>query len=86
MGLFDRFKGAKVADKNPIAIVERDASDLIVQGNALEDADRFSQALQRYDAAIALAPQLARAHLNRGNVLLASDDAAAPITAFETAL
>ncbi len=86
MGLFDRFKAVKVPVESPTAVLEANAPDLIAQGNALEDAGQFPQALQRYEAAIALAPQLARAHLNRGNVLLASGDTDAAVNAFETAL
>lgn len=86
MGLFDRFKTVKVSSANPTATVESSASDLIAQGNALEDAGHLPQALLRYEAAIALAPQMARAHLNRGNVLLASDDLPSAVSAFETAL
>lgn len=86
MGLFDRFKAVKVVDKNPTVTVEASVSDLIAQGNALEDAGQLPQALQLYEAAIAMAPQLARAHLNRGNVLLASGDAYAAVGAFESAL
>jgi predicted O-linked N-acetylglucosamine transferase (SPINDLY family) len=86
VGLFERFRTIKFAERNPSAVVEANASDLVAQGNALEDAGQLPQALQRYEEAITLAPQFARAHLNRGNALLASDEVAAAIEAFETAL
>ncbi len=86
MGLFDRFKRISPASASPRAALAHNASDLITEGNSLEDAGQFVQALRRYDAAIALAPQLARAHLNRGNVLLATDDVTGALDAFETAL
>nr|WP_295784196.1 tetratricopeptide repeat protein [Rhodoferax sp.] len=70
----------------PLEAVDVNASDLIAQGNALEDAGQLPQALQRYEAAIALEPRFARAHLNRGNALLASGDTDAAVDAFETAL
>ena len=56
------------------------ATQLIDEGNALEDAGTVDAALARYDAAIAQCPNLPRAHLNRGNALLALervDDATA---------
>jgi tetratricopeptide (TPR) repeat protein len=49
---------------------ERERLHLIDEGNALEQARQLEQAMQRYEAAIRLAPNLARAHLNRGNILL----------------
>ncbi|MDP3011048.1 MAG: tetratricopeptide repeat protein [Methylococcales bacterium] len=42
---------------------------LINQGNDLEDLGRFDDALARYDLALSLNPDYARAHSNRGNVL-----------------
>jgi protein O-GlcNAc transferase len=46
----------------------------------------LKQALKCYEAAIALAPGFARAHLNRGNALLELDDFVGAIGAFETVL
>ena len=62
------------------------AEHLIAEGNALEDAGRYSEALQRYDAALELAPKSPRAHLNRGNALLATNKVEGAIAAYEQAL
>ncbi|MCC6197772.1 MAG: tetratricopeptide repeat protein [Burkholderiales bacterium] len=63
-----------------------EALRLIEEGNAIEDAGRFAEALARYERAIAMAPQLARGHLNRGNVLLAMGDASGAVAAYSAAL
>ncbi len=52
-------------------LAQQKAASLIAEGNLLEDEGMHGKALQRYEAAIALAPDLPRAHLNRGNALLA---------------
>ncbi len=65
---------------------EQSAARLIEEGNALEDDARLQDAMQRYEEAIRLAPTLARAHLNRGNVLLAVGNTLGAIEAFTTAL
>jgi predicted O-linked N-acetylglucosamine transferase (SPINDLY family) len=59
---------------------------LIDEGNVIEDEGRLAEALQRYEAAICLAPTLARAHLNRGAILLAMGDTEGALGAFATAL
>lgn len=63
-----------------------EASRLIEEGNAIEDAGRLAEALDRYERAIAMAPELARGHLNRGNVLLAMGDASGAAAAYSVAL
>ena len=76
MGLFDRITGrSKPADPQA----------LIAEGNTAEDAGRPGDALKFYDQAIAIAPELARAHLNRGNALMAQQDFDRAIKAFEEA-
>ena len=65
---------------------EKDTPELITEGNALEDAGRIQDALERYDEAIRLTPAMARAHLNRGNALLALGDAKQAIEAYVSAL
>jgi len=64
---------------------DQDAQRLIDEGNALEDAGRIVEAKSRYEAAIRLAPGLARAHLNLGNALIAIGDAQGAAKAFSTA-
>lgn len=65
---------------------DAEASRLILDGNALEDAGDFAAASGCYDAAVALAPDNARTHLNRGNVLLATGDLAGAHAAYTSAL
>jgi 3-isopropylmalate/(R)-2-methylmalate dehydratase large subunit len=59
---------------------------LIDEGNVIEDNGRLAEALHRYEEAICLAPTLARAHLNRGNILLAIGNTEGALAAFATAL
>jgi protein O-GlcNAc transferase len=59
---------------------------LIDEGMGGERQGRTADALRHYDAAIRLAPQLVRAHLNRGNVLLQMGEAAPAAEAYATAL
>ena len=73
LGLVDRLTEAAT----------KTAERLIDEGNTMEDAGRHRDALQRYDAALALAPALARAHLNRGNVLLAMDDVKGAVASYK---
>jgi protein O-GlcNAc transferase len=86
VGLFDRF--IRRSDRAPAQspVTTSDPQQLIAAGNAAEDQGRPEEALKLYDQAIAGAPALARAHLNRGNALMALQDFAAAIRAFETAL
>ncbi len=62
-----------------------DPQALIAAGNAAEDDGRPGDALKLYDQAIAGAPEYPRAHLNRGNALMALQAFDAAIEAFETA-
>jgi predicted O-linked N-acetylglucosamine transferase (SPINDLY family) len=81
LGLFDRFtRRSGGAPANP-----SDPEALIAAGNAAEDEGRPADALKLYDQSIAGAPGLARAHLNRGNALMALKEFDAAIEAFETA-
>jgi tetratricopeptide (TPR) repeat protein len=80
MALFDRF----TRRSDPAAALP-DPQALIAAGNAAEDEGRPADALKLYDQAIAVAPEFARAHLNRGNALMALQDFDAAIKAFETA-
>lgn len=62
------------------------ASALVDQGNALTDAGISAQAEQCYLQALELAPNLARAHLNLGNLRLAMGDAQAALDGYGQAL
>jgi protein O-GlcNAc transferase len=90
MGLFDRLRstGQAVADSSASTAntSEQDASRLIEQGHALEAEGRLDEAMQCYLDAIRLAPNPARAHLNRGNILLLKGDLPAALDAFRTAI
>lgn len=86
LGFLSRFKATKLGTACLSTSAEADAVNLIAEGNALEDQSYLQQALDRYDAAISVAPELARSHLNRGNVLLALDDFAGAVAAFGAAL
>ena len=85
MGLLDRLRSTarRLAGRSPN---QAEASRLIDEGNALEDAGRIGEAMQRYDESIRLMPGLARAHLNRGNILLATGDARAALDAYLSAV
>ncbi len=87
MGLFDRFTSrfGRAPVETPTAATPPDPQALIAAGNAAEDEGRPADALKLYDQAIAVAPEFARAHLNRGNALMALQDFDAAIKAFETA-
>jgi hypothetical protein len=56
MGLLDRFRVFAGGVGNAPVSPEADAIRLIGKGNALEDDGRHREALQRYDAALRLAP------------------------------
>jgi protein O-GlcNAc transferase len=63
-----------------------DAQRLLEQGMAFEETRCFPDALDCYDAALRLVPDLGRAHFNRGNVLLELDDPLGAVDAYTTAL
>jgi tetratricopeptide (TPR) repeat protein len=90
MGIFDRFRstGQAVAnsDGNRKGTSEQDATRLIEEGHVLEAEGRLDEAMQRYLDAIHLAPNPARAHLNRGNILLLQGDLNGALDAFRTAI
>jgi protein O-GlcNAc transferase len=65
---------------------EVDALRLIEEGNAIEDEGRLEEAKLRYEAAIRVAPNLARAYLNRGNVLLATGNIQEALGSFAMAM
>jgi protein O-GlcNAc transferase len=88
MGIFDRLRSAAPppgGDARPDASGQ-DATRLIDEGHALEAQDRLDEAMQCYLAAIRIAPNPARGHLNRGNVLLLQRNLSGALDAFRTAL
>lgn len=85
MGIWDKVAGllGKTEAKSGL---EKQAEQLIDQGNGLEKQGQFEQAKQCYSAAIELMPSLARAHLNLGNVLLRTGQTDVAIQAFAAAI
>lgn len=86
MGLLDRIRSIASGTSEPLLATEADATRLIAEGNALEDRGSLADAMQRYDAAVRLAPGLTRAHLNRGNALLAMNEPEAAAGAYARAV
>jgi protein O-GlcNAc transferase len=89
MCIFDRFRSAEpaVADStNKVALPEQDAARLIDAGHDLEAQGKLDEAMQCYLDAIRIAPNPARAHLNRGNVLLLKGDLEGALDAFRVAI
>ena len=90
MGLFDRLRtaGQAIAESSDgkAGTSEQDASRLIDEGHVLEAEGRLDEAMQRYLDAVRLAPNPARAHLNRGNILLLKGDLQGALNAFSTAI
>lgn len=86
MGVFRRFFpfGFRAKEQPPDPLVQ--ASEFISKGNSLEDAGDPYGALELYNAALQLAPTMARGHLNRGNALFACGDLKNALAAFQKAL
>ncbi|EJL82731.1 putative O-linked N-acetylglucosamine transferase, SPINDLY family [Polaromonas sp. CF318] len=82
MGRFDQAMGAgQEAPGNGLS-----AAQLLEQGMALEQQGQLEEALRCYDTAISLMPELARAHFNRGTILLDRGDAQQALEAFTQAV
>jgi protein O-GlcNAc transferase len=90
MGIFDLFRPAKRGGAGSGEAAPPDdevrAARLVDEGNALADEGRVAEAMERYEAALALVPGLARAHLNIGNALLATGQAQGALEAYGAAL
>ena len=56
------------------------AVGLVARGNELESAGLLDEAQAHYESAVAVAPRMAKAHLNRGNVLLLKGDTTGRLT------
>lgn len=74
MKLFRTFRQAKGE--------EQEAQRLLEEGERHEQQGLMERALNQYEAAIRLMPRLARAHFNRGNILLDKGEAAAALASY----
>jgi predicted O-linked N-acetylglucosamine transferase (SPINDLY family) len=86
MGLIDRLRLRKNAVSSTTPSPLNRALSLIRQGNDEEDAGHLQEALRLYLAATEMAPDLPKAHLNLGNVLLAHSDPHKALAAYARAL
>jgi protein O-GlcNAc transferase len=87
MGFFSRFaKGQRPPAEDARPVDDAAATGLIARGNQLEDNGDLAGARSHYIQALALAPGLARPHLNLGNVLLAMGESAGALEAFRAAV
>jgi protein O-GlcNAc transferase len=93
MGLFNLFRSTKnkvpeeLASEAKIATPREEAQRLIDKGNAIEEqGGQLDEAMRCYDAAVGLAPDFARAHMNRGNILLARGASKEALSAYGRAL
>ncbi len=76
---------SKKAAAEPVARAHPQIEELILAGQALEDAGRPEEALSRYQAALQLDPQSAKAHLNAGNAQRLSGDHSAAMASYRRA-
>jgi len=90
MGFLDRLaqiaRPDNATDMPPIQDRVVEAAQLLELGMALEEQGRPDEALLRYEAALGLQPTLARAHFNKGNILLDRGAAEDALTAYSMAL
>lgn len=90
MGLLNRILATvqrTLADKQGSTLIDATAAQrLLDDGKALEHQGNPNLALEKYDAALRLAPTLARAHFNRGNILLDRGDAEQALQSYKIAL
>jgi protein O-GlcNAc transferase len=92
MGLFDRpaisgsFADGTGAQVHEALNSGQSAEQLLEQGMELEQQGQMEEALQCYESAITLMPALARAHFNRGSILLDRGDAQDALEAFTKAV
>ncbi|MFM8728291.1 MAG: tetratricopeptide repeat protein, partial [Planctomycetaceae bacterium] len=64
----------------------KQAQKLLAESTELRGAGRHAEALQKLSQAVALAPELAEAHFNRGLCLTAMKKPAEAVIALETAV
>lgn len=70
----------------PRVLRDARAETLLKAGNAHEDGGQPEHAIPLYEAATQVSPDMARAHLNLGNALLATADHGGALRAYEAAL
>lgn len=90
MSLFQRIlrnlPGAAKAPPSDSPTAVDSALRLIEQGHAAQDAGNLAEARQYYEAAVAAAPRLAKAHMNLGNADLAAGEADRALAAYNAAI
>ncbi|SDN80224.1 glycosyltransferase family 41 protein [Polaromonas sp. JS666] len=90
MGIFDRImKGGRTTAGDAGEFLKPSgpgAEQLLEDGMKLEQQGRPEEALLCYDTAVKLMPELARAHFNRGTILLDRGDAQQALEAFTQAV
>lgn len=93
MGLLSLFRYTKnrseadTASATNATTPKEEAQKLIDQGNAIEERGGLvDDAIKFYEAAIKVAPDFARAHMNRGNILLARGEAEDALRAYQKAI
>jgi len=88
MGIFNRLPppGQPSAGSHLDTADEEAAARLLETGIALEQEGRKGEALRHYEQAIALVPNLARAHFCLGNLLLEQGEASGALEAYAAAL
>ncbi|MDP3701016.1 MAG: tetratricopeptide repeat protein [Hylemonella sp.] len=84
--LFGRAPRLPAVGAGPAAQRLADAEHRLNEGMAQEREGHHGAALRCYDEAIALSPDLARAHFNRGNILLDRGDAAQALLSYRRAV
>jgi protein O-GlcNAc transferase len=83
MGRFDQIIKPLLPDE--VSDPEKSAEQFLEHGMQMEQQGMLDDALRCYDSAIGLRPELARAHFNRGNILLDRGDAQNALHAYTQA-
>lgn len=65
---------------------QQSAERAFEEGITFEQNGEVDQAMQRYEAAVAMVPEMARAHFHRGNILLDKGDALNALSAYVQAI
>jgi len=87
MGLFDRFAPSRSATGAKAALTsDFSAEHWLEQGLQFEQQGQLDEALRCYASSTHLKPELARAHFNRGNILLDRGDAQNALHAYLQAI